>query len=148
MYQKKAKYQTIEKIIDTYKGRINIASLCGWFGISRQAYYQNKKVEAKSTVAEQIVIQEVKAIRENHKKMGTRKLYDKLEPTINEHNIKIGRDSLFNILRENNLLVKRRKSRIITTNSRHWLRKYPNLIKYITPTAPNQIWASDITYWK
>jgi transposase InsO family protein len=71
-----------------------------------------------------------------------------LETTINEHNIKIGRDALFNMLIENDLLVKRRKRKIITTNSRHWLRKYPNLVKYITPTAPNQIWASDITYWK
>jgi transposase InsO family protein len=30
----------------------------------------------------------------------------------------------------------------------HWLRKYPNLIKNFVPTAPNQLWVSDITYWK
>jgi transposase InsO family protein len=99
-------------------------------------------------IKEEILIKEVQSIREMHSKMGARKLYNKLESTINEHNIKIGRDALFDILRDNNLLVKRRKQRKITTNSKHWLRKYPNLIKDISPTAPNQIWVSDITYWK
>ena len=32
--------------------------------------------------------------------------------------------------------------------SQHWFRKYPNLIVNIVPTRPNQIWVSDITYWK
>lgn len=39
-----------------------------------------------------------------------------------------------------------KKDKKNNTNSRLWLRKYPNLVKYITPTASNQIWASDITY--
>ncbi len=80
--------------------------------------------------------------------MGTRKLQTKLEPILREHNINIGRDALFDILRYNGLLVKRRRKPVITTNSRHWMRKYPNLIKNIIPLAPNQIWVSDITYWK
>ena len=44
--------------------------------------------------------------------------------------------------------VRRRKRRIKTTNSFHWLRKYPNLIRGFIPTAINQLWVSDITYWK
>jgi transposase InsO family protein len=46
------------------------------------------------------------------------------------------------------MLVRKRKRRVQTTQSFHWLRKYPNLIKGFTPTAPNQLWVSDITYWK
>lgn len=45
-------------------------------------------------------------------------------------------------------LVRKRKRRIRTTNSYHWLRKYPNLIREFIPTAINQLWVSDITYWK
>lgn len=45
-----------------------------------------------------------------------------------------------------NLIKKPRKSKIITTNSRHGLPKYPNLIRDIIPSCPNQIWAADITY--
>lgn len=65
-----------------------------------------------------------------------------------EHQIKLGRDGLFNLLAINNLLVRKRKRRVYTTNSFHWLRKYPNLIKTYIPEKPNQLWASDITYWK
>jgi transposase InsO family protein len=65
-----------------------------------------------------------------------------------EHQIKMGRDALFNLLSANNMLVRRRKRYIQTTQSSHWLRKYPNLIRDFVPTAPNQLWVSDITYWK
>ena len=80
--------------------------------------------------------------------MGTRKLYEQLQPFMIAHGIKIGRDALFDLLSANQLLIKRRKRRIQTTFSSHWLRKYPNLIKEFTPSAINQLWVSDITYWK
>lgn len=80
--------------------------------------------------------------------MGTRKLHSKLESFMLEHGIKMGRDSLFNLLSANNLLVRKRKRKVTTTQSFHWLRKYPNLIRDLVPTAPNQLWVSDITYWK
>jgi transposase InsO family protein len=65
-----------------------------------------------------------------------------------EHQIKIGRDALFSLLSSNQLLVRKRKRKIQTTNSFHWLRKYPNLIRGFVPTGINQLWVSDITYWK
>jgi transposase InsO family protein len=65
-----------------------------------------------------------------------------------EHQIKMGRDGLFNLLSANGMLVRKRKRRIHTTQSHHWLRKYPNLIRDFVPTSPNQLWVSDITYWK
>lgn len=80
--------------------------------------------------------------------MGTRKLLTKLTSFLEDNNISIGRDALFDLLRENNLLVKRKKRYMITTNSKHWFKKYPNLIKDLTPQYPNSVWASDITYWK
>ena len=90
----------------------------------------------------------MKKIRSNHKRMGTRILYEILHPFMQDHAIKMGRDGLFNLLSANHLLVRRRKRRIKTTNSFHWLRKYPNLIRGFIPTAINQLWVSDITYWK
>ncbi len=65
-----------------------------------------------------------------------------------EHQINIGRDALFNLLSANNLLLRKRKRRVRTTQSFHWLKKYPNLIRDFTPTGYNQLWVSDITYWK
>jgi transposase InsO family protein len=60
----------------------------------------------------------------------------------------MGRDALFTLLAINGLLVKRHRRRCITTWSKHWLRKWPNLIKELKLTGINQLWVSDITYWK
>jgi transposase InsO family protein len=127
---------------------IGLAKLCGWFGITRQAYYQNNWGGVSTTIEEDLILQQVKNIRKNHRRMGTRKLYGMMQYFILEHSIKIGRDALFNLLAANHLLVRKRKRKIQTTNSYHWLRKYPNLIRDFVPTAINQLWVSDITYWK
>jgi len=127
---------------------IGLAKLCGWFGITRQAYYQNNWTGISTTIEEELVIQQVKNIRKNHRRIGTRKLYEMMQSFMLEHHIKMGRDALFELLSANYLLVRKRKRRIQTTNSYHWLRKYPNLIREFVPTAINQLWVSDITYWK
>lgn len=127
---------------------IGLAKLCGWFGITRQAYYQNNWEGVSTTLEEDLVIQQVKYIRKNHRRIGTRKLFEMMQPFLSEHSIKMGRDALFTLLSANYLLVRKRKRRVQTTNSYHWLRKYPNLIREFVPTAPNQLWVSDITYWK
>jgi putative transposase len=127
---------------------IGLAKLCGWFGITRQAYYQNGWKDIEVSIEEELVLKEVFSIRKNHKRMGTRKLYEKLHPFMLEHQIKMGRDSLFDLLSSNHLLVRKRNRRIQTTQSFHWLRKYKNLIREFIPSGPNQLWVSDITYWK
>lgn len=116
-------------------------------GYSRQAYYQHKKQIEKESLQYGIVIDEVLEIRKTQKRLGCRKLIHKLEPFMAQHQIVIGRDAFFNLLSDHNLLVRKRKrKKPITTFSNHWMRKYPNLIEGFYPTAPNQLWVSDITY--
>lgn len=127
---------------------ISFADLCSWFGVSRQAYYQSKNRVFYELTQQDILISEILNIRRYHKRLGGRKLYFKLKDFMSEHQIKLGRDAFFDMLRKNNLLVKQRKRYHITTNSNHWMKKYPYLIKNIEPIRPNHIWVSDITYWK
>jgi putative transposase len=132
---------------DSYR-QISLSRFCRLFGVTRQAYYQHFwQVEYKST-EETLLIAEVLRIRKRHKHMGGRKLFEMLQPFLLEHSIKIGRDAFFDLLQANSLLVRRKKRKIYTTQSFHWFRKYPNKIKDVTLTAPNQLWVSDITYWK
>ena len=77
---------------------------------------------------------------------GCRKLYEALSDDFIEQSLKVGRDALFDILREKNMLVKRKRSFVKTTNSYHHFHKYKNLIYDIKPSRPNQVWVSDITY--
>ncbi len=63
-------------------------------------------------------------IRKEHKVIGDRKLHEMLQPFMMEHWIKMGRDALFDLLAANQLLIKKRKRKIQTTYSNHWLRKY------------------------
>jgi transposase InsO family protein len=74
--------------------------------------------------------------------IGGRKLLYLLE----KDGIHVGRDKLFDILRHENLLVKKRKRKVFTTQSKHWLTKYANLIEGLVVTRANKLWVADITY--
>jgi putative transposase len=78
--------------------------------------------------------------------MGTRKLHLKIAPLLEAHGIQIGRDHLFDLLQRHKLLIRRRKRKVITTDSRHWMRKYNNLTINLRCERPEQLWVSDITY--
>lgn len=116
------------------------------FGKTRHAYYDHLWRKENDLIQEDIVLQLTNSIRRRLPKVGTRKLHHMLQPQLASHQIKLGRDALFNLLAEHKLLVRQRKRKVITTDSRHWMRKYSNLIKQITVTRPEQIWVSDITY--
>ena len=79
-------------------------------------------------------------------RLGTRKLYYLLKPKLNELGIKLGRDGLFDYLREHRLLVKPKRSYTKTTDSRHWMKKHPNLVQDLHVNRPEQVFVSDITY--
>jgi putative transposase len=127
---------------------IGLSKLCCLFGLTRQAYYKNFRSLQHEEIEYELLIKEVIKIRKLHPKVGTRKLYLMLEVFIWEHHIKIGRDLFFDLLSKHGLLIRRRKRSVSTTQSHHWLKKYPNLIRQFIPYKPNRLYVSDITYWK
>lgn len=121
--------------------------LCSLFGKTRQAFYKNNKENIKQQINNDLILTLVKKYRENQKRIGARKLLSMISESLSEKQA-IGRDAFFTLLRTNGLLVRKRKTRIITTQTFHWLHKYPNLIKEFVPSKSNQLWVSDITYIK
>jgi putative transposase len=87
----------------------------------------------------------IKSVRKKMPRLGGRKLLLKLRDQLSG-DLHLGRDAFFDFLRNYSLLIRKRRFRIRTTNSKHWLRKYPNLIKDFIPDRAHQLWVSDITF--
>jgi len=116
---------------------------CELFGFSKQAYYKHQSYKKTSDSKILKLRESVLALRRQMPRIGARKLYYLLNL---EGNIHVGRDKLFSVLREEGLLVSKKRKYTVTTNSKHWLRKYPNLIRNICLERPEQLWVADITY--
>ena len=115
-------------------------------GYTRQALYKKQQRTKQNLIEADLVLHEVKQIRKEQTRLGTRKVYDLIKPEVDKHNIKLGRDAFFDLLREFGMLVKPLRSRHYSTNSQHRFYKYPNLIRGYNPGAANQLWVSDITH--
>ena len=127
----------------------NLASIervCNCIHLHRDAYYKYKTRNAQRKTVESQATVLVKMEREIQPRVGTRKLHKDLSDRFQERGLKVGRDRLFDILRTNDMLVKRKKLTFKTTNSYHHFHKYSNLVKDMNVTARNQVWVSDITY--
>jgi transposase InsO family protein len=128
------------------KGTAGVSQVCACFDLNRDAWYKYQKRQKKREKMVSRVIDLVMIERKDQARVGTRKLYEALNPTFKLEQIKIGRDGLFDILREHNMLVRRKKAYCKTTDSHHRFHKYNNLIRDLKITRPNQVWVSDITY--
>ena len=97
------------------------------------------------------VVELVMQTRQRQPRLGTRKLHHLLQQPLQESGIQIGRDALFGLLREQNLLVRPRRAYHRTTQSRHHFDRHPNLLKpeaeqRVIATGCEQLWVADITY--
>ena len=120
--------------------------VCNYFGYTRQAYYKQRTRQEKDLDLENIILAEVKKIRKRQPMIGGRKIQHILRKRRKKLDICVGRDKLFTILREHNLLISVKKKYVKTTNSYHRFRVHKNLIKDLAVTMPDQVFVSDITY--
>ncbi len=118
------------------------------FGISRQAYYKRQNKIQKLVTEREILLDLIKPIRKRMSRVGTIKLYDMIKDEMTKNNVNIGRDKLFTFLRNEKMLVKKKKNYTKTTDSFHRFHKHKNLIKDMEVNAPEQVWVCDITYIK
>lgn len=117
-------------------------------GISRQTIYRQENRDRKRSLE----LHKVKSLVQNKRMempmLGTRKLYYLLKDSFIADNIKIGRDALFRYLGSENMLIKPKKNYTKTTNSKHWLKKHPNLYKPKEIKRAEEVFVSDITHLK
>lgn len=123
---------------------IRMDVLCGLFGKTKQAFYQHQRKADYNGIDQERILLYIKEIRENLPGCGVRKIHEILRRYYQISHI--GRDHLFDLLREEGMLIRKRKCKRRTTFSDHNMRVYPNAIIDVIPTRPNEVWVSDITY--
>jgi len=115
-------------------------------GYSRQGYYKHIRLEKHRELARKRILNKVRSIRARQSSCGTRKLYRMTRSELRSEGIQIGRDRLFDILREEGLLIRPKKLYVRTTQSKHRFRKYRSLVKDWKPDRPEELFVVDITY--
>lgn len=119
-------------------------------GMSRQAYYQGKHRELERVERGQAVVELVKDVRMRQPRVGTRKLHQMLRVPLQREGLELGRDAMFDVLRNARMLVPTKRAYHKTTDSHHRFRRHPNLLKpgpeQIRATGSEQVWVADITY--
>lgn len=126
--------------------RLSWGLLCRLFGKTRHAYYDHLWRSQNDSLKEEIILQLVYKIRSSLPRLGTRKMLFLLQPQLDSHGITAGRDYLFDLLDDYKLLIRQRRKKVFTTDSRHWMHKYSNLIKELDIVRAEQLWVSDMTY--
>ncbi|MFT7592144.1 MAG: putative transposase [bacterium] len=107
-----------------FKHSFSIHEVCGGFNLKRDAFYKYQKRFTKQNIVNEKVVMLVKNSRKILPREGTRKLLKSLKMDFDNLHITIGRDQLFNVLRENNLLIKRKNTLV----------ELPTLITVFTST--------------
>lgn len=72
--------------------------------------------------------------------------YRRITAELQRRGFAINHKRVLRMMRQDNLLCVRRRRFVVTTDSRHNLRVYPNLAGQLVPGAINQLWVADITY--
>jgi transposase InsO family protein len=120
--------------------------VCNLLGVSRSYYYKLEEKELNIELETEQILDLVKREKGILKESGGKKLYYLLQEQIKEKGIKMGRDKFLKLLKNNKLLIKRKKYKQPKTDSDHPFRKHRNLIKEMEIQRPDQVWVSDITY--
>ena len=122
-----------------------ITELSAAVSVSRSSYYRHrrKKLRPRSLPAtEKRRRATIETIALEMPNYGHRPMTAELQ----RRRLPTGRDRVLRYMREANLLCRRRRAFIATTDSNHGLPVFPNLTKDLTVTAINQLWVADITY--
>jgi len=123
-----------------------ISMLCNRVGMSRQNYYSGRRLRQRRKADAGIVLTLTRRERNSQARLGGRKVLKRISGELADAGILLGRDRFFDILRDNGMLVKPKPRKPRTTNSRHNLPVFRNLVSGMKPTSPNSVWVSDITY--
>ena len=122
----------------TEKYAYPVRQVCSFLELASSSYYYTHKASEPRLQAD------LETVAGLHPTYGTRRITHQLRRQPFAY--RVNRKRIQRLMRQMHLLrpVKRHKMR--TTNSQHPYMRYPNLVKDLQISHPDQVWVSDITY--
>jgi len=115
--------------------------MCEVAGVSRAGFYRHW-ARQEPTAAETEIRAAVQRLALKHRYYG----YRRIAVLVQREGLAAGAKVVRRLMREDNLLAIRRRRFVVTTDSDHRFRVWPNLAQYLELTDINQLWVADITY--
>lgn len=119
--------------------KYTVTDCCAVLDLARSSYYHRGQQQDSAALRDAIM-----EIAGEHSTYGSRRVKAQLERA--PYHIVVGRHQVRRLMREMDLLVKRKHRRTSTTASQHGLHRFPNLVKGVKANRPDQVWVADITY--
>jgi transposase InsO family protein len=120
---------------------LSVRRLCALFGVGRTWYYTHPTAD---TVAARDI-----ALRDAVERMvlafpgyG----YRRVTKALQRAGWAVNHKRVLRVMRQQSLLCQLRRRFVVTTDSRHGARRYPNLVKGLVVDRPDRVWVADITY--
>lgn len=121
---------------------LSIKRQCELLGLNRTSFYYTPVARSQADQErEELIKRRIDYWHTKFSYMGVRKLRDKLQ---NDDGIKAGRKLIRRLMDEMGLHTVYPKPNLSKPDKEH--KKFPYLLRNIAITAPNQVWAIDITY--
>jgi len=135
------RWEVITLLHQTYPA-LSVRTLCGWLGVSRSWYYAHPAAEGMAE--EDMALRDaIERIVLDFSGYGYRRVTQALRRAgwglLNHKRV-------LRVMREESLLCQLKRRFVVTTDSAHGYRTYPNLLKGATLDRLDQAWVADITY--
>ncbi len=133
------------ELVDAEKANYPVAVLCEVLEVSRSGFYARKTrpTSARSRADAQLAVE----IAAAHRKSGRRYGSPRVHRALRKRGVRVGKKRVERLMRDGGLVGRRKRPFRHTTDSRHASPIAPNVVaRDFEPSAPNRVWAGDVTY--
>src|SRR6478752_5873637 len=138
---KSAVYRKVEEEVKLDRG-LTIERMARLGRVSRCGFYRFDGTRQRRSDADMDLRDAIQRIALEWPSYGRPRITAELR----RHGWKVNPKRVYRILREDNLLCIRKRKFMVTTDSNHGRKIYPNLARTMVLTGMDQLWVADITY--
>jgi putative transposase len=127
------------------KANFKVTTMCRVLDVSRAGFYAwCKRPESKRASSDRELLARIRAVHEE-----SRRTYGspRVHATLVAEGTRVGQHKVARLMRADGLQARRKRRFVRTTDSHHNLPVAENVLnRQFTPTEPNKVWATDITF--